>query len=134
VHEVVEALIISTHHVFDHFVDFGDAVVDDLYAVVQVGELVLLGTDAGSEDIVEHLRHGLLAGGLWVGLLFVDLLGGLVGLVLVGGVAVLVRLFARVGVCSGDDEFVDFERVGVFGGAGADAEVVAFREADLGGN
>jgi hypothetical protein len=36
-----------------------------------------------------------------------------------------------VGVCGGDDEFVDFKRVGVLGGGGTDTEVVAFWEIDL---
>ena len=46
-------------------------------------------------------------------------------------VAVLVWLFARVRGCGADDELVDFEGVGVFGGRGADAEVVAVWEFDL---
>jgi hypothetical protein len=69
---------------------------------------------------------------LVVGLLLVDLLGCevLLLLVCVGG-AVAIRLFAGVGVCGGDDELEDFERVGVLGGGCADAEVIAFGEFDL---
>jgi hypothetical protein len=64
---------------------------------------------------------------LLVSLLLVDLLRGQVGLLLV----LAVRLFARVGVGGGDDEFVDFEGVWVFGRGGADTKVVAFWEFDL---
>lgn len=112
---------------------FGDAVVNDLDAVVQVGELVLLAADVGCEDILKHLWDvGVVAGlRLLVGLLFVDLLRGEVGLLLVPGWAVAVRLFTRVCVGRRDNEFVDFEGVGIFSGGGADAKVVAFWEIDL---
>jgi hypothetical protein len=59
--------------------------------------------------------------------------GFLVRLVLHGLLVLLVSrvgealadgLFASVAVCGADDEFVDFERVGVFGGGGADTEIV----------
>jgi hypothetical protein len=129
VHHVVEALFVGGHHFLDHLVDLGDAVVYDLDAVVQIGELVLLAADIGGEDVFEHLRDvGMVDGlALLVSLLLVDLLRGQVGLLLV----LAVRLFARVGVGGGDDEFVDFEGVWVFGRGGADTKVVAFWEFDL---
>jgi hypothetical protein len=117
-------------------VDLGDAIVDDLDAVVQVGELILLAADVAGENIFEHLRDvGVVAWLLFlVGLLLMNFLRGEVGLLLVPCWAVVagaIGLFARVGVRGRDDEFVDFKRVGVFGGGSADAEVVAFGEVYL---
>lgn len=145
VHEVIPALLILRMNLFHQLGDFEDAVVDDLDAVVEIGELVLLGADRGCGDVFKHFGYVVLARGLavlllllclvlLVRLLLVALLRSevLLLLVLLGVcVAVLVWLFARVGVCSADDEFVDFEGVGVFGGGGAYAEVVAFGEFDL---
>lgn len=131
-----------------HFLEelgyLGNAIVYDLDAVVEVGELVFLGADIGRDDIFEHLGDGCLAGqaavvllllAVLVGLLLVDLLGGEVGLGMVVGrwVALPVGLFAGDRFCGADDELVDFERVGVFGcRGGTDTEVVAFWELDLG--
>jgi len=103
---------------------FCDAVVDDLDAVVEVGELVCLGVDVGGEDVLEDFGNigvGIGVGSivllllLGVGLLLVALLRGEDLLLLVLGRAGFVGLFARVRVGSGDDKAVDFERVGVLG-------------------
>jgi hypothetical protein len=145
VHEVIPALFIVRMNLFYQLSDFENAVIDDLDAVVQIGELVLLGANGGCRYVFEHLGNVVLARGLavlllllclilLVRLLLVASLGTevLLLLVLLGVcVAVLVWLFTRVGVCSTDDEFVDFEGVGIFGGGGAYAEVVAFGEFDL---
>jgi hypothetical protein len=144
VHKVVPTLFIFRMNFLYHLGDFKNAVVDYLDAVVEVGELVLLRADVCCGDVFEHFGYVVLARGLavlWflclvllVCLLLVALLGGkvLLLLVLLGVcVAILVWLFAGVRVCGGDDEFVDFEGVGVFGGGGAYAKVVAFGEFDL---
>jgi hypothetical protein len=131
VHHVVEALFVGGNHFLDHLMHLSNTIIYDLDAVVEVCELVLLASDVGGENVFKHLWNvGVIAGGLalLVGLLFVDLLGGEVGLLLV----LAIGLFARVGVCGGHDEFMDFEGVGVFGGGGADTKVVAFWEVDLG--
>jgi hypothetical protein len=96
VHHVVVALFVSGHHFLYHFVHFGDAVVYDLDAVVQVGELVLLAADARRENVFEHLRDVGVVGGLalFVGFLLVGLLRGVVLLLVPGAAAV--GLFARV--------------------------------------
>jgi hypothetical protein len=131
VHHVVEALFVGGDHFLNHLMHLSNTIIYDLDAVVEVSELVLLASDVGGENVFEHLRDvGVVAGGLalLVRLLFVNLLGGEVGLLLV----LVVGLFARVGVGGGHDEFVDFEGVGVFGGGGADTKIVAFWEVDLG--
>jgi hypothetical protein len=134
VHQVVVLLVVSASHVLDHFVDLGDAVVDDLDPVVQVCELVGLTADAAGQDVLEHLGHVRVVGtALLVGLLRVALLRGHVGLFLVPGglCVVLVGVFGLFCVDRRDDELMDFEGVRVFGGGGADTEVVAVWEVNL---
>ena len=81
-HEVVEAVLAVLVHFGDEFVDFSDTVVDDLDAVVEVGELVLLAADVACEHVFEYLWDIVVTTG-FVGLLFVDLLRGQIGLLLV---------------------------------------------------
>lgn len=134
VHQVVVLLVVRACHVLDHFVNLGDAVVDDLDPVVQVGELVGLAADAAGQDVLEHLGHvGVVRAALLVGLLRVALLRGHVGLFLVpGGLCIVLNVvFGLFCVDRRDDEFVDFKGVGVLGGGSADTEVVAVWEVDL---
>ena len=149
-HELVEAVVVVGCDFLEEVVEAVDLVVDDLQAVVQVCELVLLGLDVGGEDVFDHLRDVgvdglvLLLGALepvsvdagrGLGLPLVAVVWlRLLLLLLLALVAVLfpgAGLFAGVGVGGGDDEFLDFEGVGVFGGGGGDTEVVAFWELDL---
>lgn len=144
--EIVVTLVLLRVEFFEQGEGFGDAVVDDLDAVVEVGELVGLRADAGGEDVVEEVGGSLLLLCLLgllllmllvllllgVGLLLVTLLGSEVLLLLVLRGASLDGLFARVRIRGRDDEAVDFERVGVFGARCADAKEVAFGEFNLG--
>lgn len=71
---------------------------------------------------------------LLVGFLLMDFLHGyiLLLLVLIGiCIAILIGLFAGVGVCCGHDELVDFEGVRIFGGRGRDTEIIALGQLDL---
>jgi hypothetical protein len=120
-------------------VDFGDTVIDDLNSVVQIGKLVLLAANVACKDVFEHLGDiGVVIATvllLLVGLLLMDLLRGKIGLLLMPGGTIVtgaVRFFACVGVCSGNNELVNFERVGVLSGGCTDTEVVSFWEIDLG--
>lgn len=147
-HGLIEPLVVIRRHLLDEVVQPVDLVVDDLHAVVQVGELVLLGLYVCREDVLDHLGDvgvdGLVLlvralepvavdAGRGLDFLGLGLLGDLLllvlGLALVGPGS---GLLAGVGVGGGDEELVDFEGIGVFGGGGGDAEVVAVGELDLG--
>ena len=149
-HQLVKPVIVIGRNLLEQIVETVDFVVNDLHAVVQVCELILLGLDVRSEDIFDHLRDVgvdglvLLLGalepvsvdarwGLYFSLVAVVwflvlllLLLALVGILFPG-----TGLFARVSICGGDDEFLDLEGVGVLGGGGGDTEMVAFGELDL---
>ena len=149
-HQLVKPVIVIGRNLLEQIVETVDFVVNDLHAVVQVCELILLGLDVRSEDIFDHLRDVgvdglvLLLGALepvsvdagwgldfslvavvWF-LILLLLLLALVGILFPG-----TGLFARVSICGGDDEFLDLEGVGVLGGGGGDTEMVAFGELDL---
>jgi hypothetical protein len=109
-HEVIPALFILRMHLLNHLRNLENAVIYNLDAVMQVGELVLLRADVCCGHVFQHLGDVvsictllfLLSLVLLVCLLFVALLRGeiLLLLVLLGVcVAVLVGLFARVRVC-----------------------------------
>ena len=149
-HQLVKPVIVIGRNLLEQIVETVDFVFNDLHAVVQVCELILLGLDVRSEDIFDHLRDVgvdglvLLLGALepvsvdagwgldfslvavvWF-LILLLLLLALVGILFPG-----TGLFARVSICGGDDEFLDLEGVGVLGGGGGDTEMVAFGELDL---
>ena len=149
-HQLVKPVIVIGRNLLEQIVETVDFVVNDLHAVVQVCELILLGLDVRSEDIFDHLRDVgvdglvLLLGALepvsvdagwgldfslvavvWF-LILLLLLLALVDILFPG-----TGLFARVSICGGDDEFLDLEGVGVLGGGGGDTEMVAFGELDL---
>lgn len=142
-HEFVVIQLVLFVHFLEEVVDLEDAVVDDLDAVVEVGELVLLAADGARDGVLQHAWDAVLGGGgarslvlllSVVDLLPVCLLRGevLLLLVLFGvGVALLIGLFARERVCGGDAELVDFEGVGVLSAGGAYTKVIAFGEFDL---
>lgn len=151
-HQLVKPVIVIGRNLLEQIVKTVDLVVDDLHAVVQVCELILLGLDVCSEDVFDHLRdvgvNGLvlLLGALepvsvdagwgldfslvavvwFLVLLLLLLLLALVGILFPG-----TGLFARVSICGRDNEFLDLEGVGVLGGGGGNTEMVAFGELDL---
>jgi hypothetical protein len=115
-HELIEALRVLGVQTLEHVVDGANAVVDDLDAVMEIGELVLLGFDAAREHVLEHLLS-LLGAAFGVHRLLLLLLLLLLLVWLTGiffKVLLFVGLLACVRVCGGDNKFVDFERIRVF--------------------
>jgi hypothetical protein len=125
-HDMVVPLILRCHKLLEHVIHGIYAVVNNLNAVVQVGKLVLLGLNGSGKDIFKHLRNVVVRRGSAL------LLVGLWLLVTAGRWLRLADgLFASVGVCGGDDEFVHLEGVRVFGTGGGYAEVIVFGKLNL---
>lgn len=132
-HHLIEPLVLVPNHFVEKIVEILHTVVDDLDAVVQVCELVLLGLNVGSKDILEHLRdvgigralgpEAAVDAGRWL-----DFLLRLCVLALL----LFLGFFASMGIRGGDDEFVDFEAIRIFSTRCAYTEVVAFWQLDLG--
>lgn len=119
-HDLVETLVLVGHILIEHIEEIVHPMRDDLDAVVDIHELILLRFDVCGEDVLEHLRNvGVGLGTLLVALFehlsvwVMDAGWGLdfLPLVVLGFLILLVasRLLASVGICGGDDEAVDFE-------------------------
>lgn len=119
-------------------------VIDNLDAVVQIGELVGLRPDAAGQHIGEHLGN-LAEGGfgtgvrlallfmlasLLVAILLVRILLLVNGMILVVLIIGLVMMY--IGVRSRNDEFMSLKGVGILCACGRDAKVVSSGQSDLG--
>lgn len=137
-HDVVVPLLIVADYTVQEVRNLVNAMVDDLNAVMQIGELIFLRLQASCQDVFQHL--GDICDGGWLFPLLVLILLMLTAFVM----RLLLRLltltqvlllhlhvFPCIGVRCRDGEPRNLKGVWVFGAGCCDAKVVPFRKFNL---